>query len=63
MTSIRTTSVWAVQRCTADATVNVHLFDNQFEAENACRKLIRMTSTPREYWYEVAEEITLTQND
>ena len=50
-------TAWIVSRCTPYESVTVHAFASEYEALSACKTLIRMSSSEREYWYEVSELI------
>jgi hypothetical protein len=56
MTAIPKTA-WIISRCTPCESVTVHTFASEYEALSACKTLIRMSSSEREYWYEVSELI------
>jgi hypothetical protein len=50
-------TAWIVSRCTPYESVTVHTFTSEHEALSACKTLVRMSSSEREYWYEVSELI------
>ena len=54
-----TPSQFIVNRCTDYDTVEVANFQHQSDAQAAVDTLIRMTSSQRDYWYEVCEMIAI----
>jgi hypothetical protein len=56
MTALPKTA-WIVSRCTPYESITVHTFASEYDALSACRTLIRMSSSERDFWYEVAELI------
>lgn len=50
-------SQYVVSRCTAYESIEVACFSSEAEAHTAFDTLVRMSSSPRNYWYEVGEII------
>ena len=52
-------STWTVARCTPYESVTVYTFTSEHEALAACNTIVRMSSSERDYWYEVSELIEI----